>query len=81
MGYFGSKNRNKKLNKIYQSTKNSYGSGVWFDEDKNRLIRYYRGKRSKFLKRLGNRKFRRIKNSELQNCQYKKVFDYWWELL
>ena len=80
MGYFGCKERNKRLKRIYNNTKHSYASGVWFDDDKNRFIRYYRGKRSKYLKKLSNRKFRHMKNESLQNSQYKKVFDYWWEL-
>lgn len=79
-GYFRSKERYKRLKHLYEETKHSYGSGVWYDNEKKRFIRAYRGSRSKYLKQLGNRRVRRIKDEDLSNGQYKKVFDYWWEL-
>ena len=40
-----------------------------------------RGKVSKYLKNLGNRKLRRENaNAVHSGGSYKKVFDYWWEL-
>lgn len=80
MSYNGSKERNKRLKRLHDQTKNAYTSGAYFDEDKGRLVRYYRGKRSKFLKQLSSKKCRRIKLVALQHSQYKRIFDYWWEL-
>lgn len=83
MSYRRSKERNRRLKKLYEETKHSYGSGAWYDEEKGRYIRYYPSSSTgytKYLRRISNRKIRRMKEMSLKGCQYKKAFDYWWTL-
>jgi len=71
-----------RLKKLYEETKNYYGAGVWFNKDKNRYIRY--SCHSKGLKRYCKKVIRRrIKNIEVspKGNGYRRIFDYWWELL
>lgn len=42
--------------------------------------RYWRGSRSKYLKRQSNKKLRRYKHEVPSRGGYRKVFDFWWEL-
>ena len=79
MGYKCSQERNRRLKKLSTKTR-GYLAGVWFDEEKNRYIRNYRGKRSPFLKRQSNKKIRRDKDNIYQKNKYRRVFDFWWEL-
>jgi len=44
------------------------------------IKRYYRGRRSPTLKKIGNKKVRRYKGYIPNNGGYKKIFDFWWEL-
>ena len=71
-----------RLKKLYESTKQSCGAGVYFDNDKKRYIKYQCGGRSyrKSLRKLSNRKYRRM-NDVMKHSGYKKVFDYYWNLL
>ena len=57
-------------------------SGVYKEErdGKEYYKRYYRGKRSKYLKKLSNKKVRRYNGEISGKGGYKKLFDYWWEL-
>ena len=81
MGYKCSQERNKRLKKLASKTPGYVGGGgAWLDEEKNRYIRCYRGKRSPFLKRLGAKKIRRDKDNIYQKSEYRRVFDFWWEL-
>ena len=82
MGWKRCQNRKHRLIKLYNNTKNSYGSGVYYDEDKKRYIRYSFSKSSKlpkFLKKVSNKKLRHSKDT-LNKGKYKKYFDYWWSL-
>ena len=84
MSYRRSKERNKRLKRLYEQTKHSYGSGAWYDDRKDRYIRYYPTNRTgytKYLRRLSNRRVRRMKEFALNGSQYKKIYDYWWSLL
>lgn len=72
----------KRLKSLYDKTKNSYGAGVWYNENKNRYYRYschniYEKKRCRKAVR------RKLKNSDylLPGCLYKKVSEYWWMIL
>jgi len=82
MAYKQAQNRKKRLMKTYRQTKNSYGAGVWFNEDTGRYIKYTASKTpgyAKYLRKISNRKIRRIYNiGNFSN--YKKHFDYWWTL-
>lgn len=79
MGYFDSKERARRLENLQKETSHNCVGGAYYDERKGRIVRYYRGKRSKYLKQLSSKKCRHS-DATLQNSQYKKVFDYWWEL-
>ena len=81
MGYRRSKERNRRLEKLYNETKNSCCAGAWYDDSRNRFIKFTSGGRKykKYLKKISSRKARRYKG-DLAHCDYKKTFDYWWEL-
>lgn len=71
-----------RLKKLYEETKNSYGAGAWFNKNKNRYIRYTC--HNKWLKKYCSKAIRRkMKNMEVspKGNDYRKIFDYWWELL
>lgn len=81
MAYKQAQNRKKHLLKTYNETKNWYGAGVYFDETRGCYRRYSitDGGRGKRLRRISNRKVRKAKNiGSFGN--YRKVYDYWWEL-
>lgn len=79
MSHKGSQERNRRLKKLSTKTR-GYLAGVWFDEEKDRYIRYYRGKRSSFLKRQSTKKIRQDKDNIYQKNKYRRIFDFWWEL-
>ncbi len=83
MSYHRSKERNRRLKKLCDETGFVHGAtGAWYDEDKNRYIKYSYGSKKyrKFLKKLSSKKARRYKG-DIQNCDYKKTFDYLWKLI
>lgn len=53
MSYRRSQERNRRLKKLYNETKNLYGAGAWYDEEKGRYIKYSCGGRKykKYLKK------------------------------
>ena len=72
-------NRKHRLIKLYNNTRTSYSSGVYYDKDKNRYIRYSFSKSSKlprFLKKYSNKKLRHSEDT-LNKGKYKRYFDYW----
>lgn len=83
MGYKQSKERNRRLKKLYESTKHSYGRGAYYDTKKKRFIRYTARRKSaypRFLRKKANRTVRRNKSESMNHGSYRKQFDYWWEL-
>lgn len=78
MSYKRKRYDRRKLKKLYLL--NNYYAGVIYNEDTGSYRRYYRSQVSKYLKNVSNRKVRRRKLENLQHGDYKKVFDYWWEL-
>ena len=82
MAYKQAQNRKKRLLKTYQETKNSYGSGVWFDSDRGFYYKYTASNTpgyAKSLRRVGNKKVRKSRD----NCNfgtYKKLYDYKWTI-
>lgn len=82
MGYRRSKQRQRRLKKLYEDTKNSCRAGAWYDDDKERYIRYSPSNTpgyTKSLRRITNKKIR--KNGDLLNHGlYKRIHDYWWTL-
>ena len=53
--------------------------GPYYDEGKGRVVNSGRGERSKQLKKRSNKK---VRNTDVGNDpgDYRKAFDYWWEL-
>ena len=76
-----------KLKRLYHATKSSWGAGAYFDEKRNRIRRY--SLNSAALRRSLNRSLRRKLNENLDGIQhehfspgtYRKMKDYWWELM
>ena len=74
----------KRKKKIYRCYKKKHWyfrvSGVYYDEEKQRFVRFWRDKTSKQYKRICNRRFRRTR--EIYNHgSYKKYTDFWWMLM
>lgn len=72
------KARLKKLNEIT----NGYPPIVSCKEKDGKIYykRWYRGKRSKYLKRQSNKRIRRYKCDLPNGNQNHKLFDFWWEM-
>lgn len=82
MSYRRCNERNRRLRKLYKSTKNYYGHGAYYDKKKQRYVRYSvdRNGYKKYLKRYYNKKIR--KSSDIDNHNgYRKLYDYWGNLL
>lgn len=87
MSWKESVDRDEKLKKLFRETENRYGSGAYFDERKNRIIKYSSSDKSKYpsyLKKFSSKKLRRYYKTDseelLQRGKYRKVFDYYWHL-
>lgn len=83
MSYRRSQQEKKKLKKLYEETKTSYGSGAYFDKDKKRYIRYTSCSAPvrKQYKRQNVRNFRRNKvKVPARGCKYKRFYDFWWNI-
>lgn len=82
MSYHRAKERNRRLKKLYNETKNTYRAGAYYNEDKKRYIKYRPSNtpgHAKYLRKMSNRRVRR--NVAIpKGSTYKKLFDYWWEL-
>lgn len=83
MSYRRKLETNKRLKKLYYSTRNKVSGGVYYDREKGRYIRYYlykKGNLKRTCKRLSNKRVR--KSSYIKNgARYKRVYDYWRELI
>ena len=85
MSYKSSRERKRRLKKIYSETKYKYGPGVYFNERKNRLCKIdFSGDGKRFLKKQNSKTTRRKHKRSFEPCKkcklYKKDFDYMWEL-
>ena len=81
MTWRGNQGRKHKLDKLYKETKSSF-CGAYIDERTGRIKKhsYSRNSQSpKFLKKYGNKVLRHMDDEELPQ-NYKKAFDYWWNL-
>ena len=79
MTWRGNQGRKHKLDKLYKETKND---GAYIDERTGRIKKYSYSRNSKspkFLKKYSNKVLRHMDEEELPQ-NYKKVFDYWWNL-
>ena len=82
MSYQRKQEEKRRLKKLYDKSKFLYGMGAYWDEDKNRFIRYSCHNRlTKLYCRRITRK--RLKNNYncYSDCLYKRLYDYWWEIL
>ena len=76
----------RRLKNLYSETKNHYARGVWYDETKNRLIRFQmskngRGNRVAYVKKKCNRIVRRNKMMiSGGKGSYRKMAEFWWEV-
>lgn len=84
MSYQRKQEENRRLKKLLLETQNNYAAGAYFDEEKQRIIKYSAGGKNcrKFLKKCSNKKVRHsFKEERIQEKGfYKKTFDYWWLL-
>lgn len=83
MAYARSREDRRRLRKLYNETRSSYAAGVWYNESKHRYERFYACRApgyTKWLRRQSNKRLRRS-SYIFKGKQYKKLFDYWWELL
>lgn len=80
MGWKQSRERERRLKKTFAKTSRSY-FGVYYDEDKDRLVRLYRQNgRARYCRRLSNRAVRRFRGELPRNGAYRKVYDQLWML-
>ena len=82
MSYKRKQEEKRRLKKLYEKTKYGYCAGAWYDERKKRIIRYscHIKSEKKWCKRLTRRKLNRL-SENYSNCAYKKIYDYWWQIL
>lgn len=82
MAYKQAKARHKKLLKTFNETKNSYGSGVAFNEDRKFYYKYTASNTpgyAKSLRKISNKKLRKMTDIGSYGC-YRKNYDYNWVL-
>lgn len=80
MSWRRSQETKKRYKRLHAETLHSYGSGVWYDEKRDRYIRCYQPHRAKFVKHKCNRAVRRYKGALTSKGSYRKVSEYWWEI-
>lgn len=80
--YKQAQNRRKHLEKTYEQTKNSYGAGVAYNEERGFYYKYPASNTpgyTKLLRRISNKKVR--KSVDVGNHgTYRKSYDYKWEV-
>lgn len=80
MSWQRSKKNKEKNIKLYKATFRHYGSGVWYDSERQRYIRYWQPRRAKYIKRKCNRAVRRYTGALMNKGSYRKVSEFWWEI-
>lgn len=74
------KHKDKLWKMVDQQWTNVWKNGKWFEEG-TYPKRYYRGKRSSYLKKQSNKKIRQHKGDfQHKGNKCKRVFNFWWEL-
>lgn len=77
MGYRRAAERNRRLKKLHENTRHTYGAGAYYSDRRGRLVRY--SVNSKRVRQAGNRKLRRRKiDFAPSSGWHRKAFDYWW---
>jgi len=83
MGYRRTQQENILKKKLYDATKKKYGKGVYYDDEKCRLIKVSLSdcsKKPKYFKRQYNKAVRRM-NGKFNRGLYKKIYDYSWKII
>jgi len=83
MSHKRKKEDNRRLKKLYDETKNWYGAGAYYNEKKNRYIKYscHNTWLKSHCQKMIRRKLKNDFSTGISKGGYKKFFDYWWELL
>lgn len=83
MNYRSAQERQKRLKRLEKETRHSYGAGAFYDDQKKRIVRYscHNKKLKKHCRREMRRRLKNLDYCSRQKCDYKKLYDYWWELL
>lgn len=76
-----------RLKRLYHATKSSWGAGAYYDKKRSRIRKY--SLNSAALRRALNRSLRRklkenvdsVKYEQFSPGAYRKMKDYWWELM
>lgn len=78
MSYSRSRETRRRLKRLYDETKHTYGAGAYYDDDKNRYVRYScNDKNAKIIcKRITRRRMAKLDNTT--RGSYRKLYDYWW---
>lgn len=81
MSHRRKKEDNRRLRKLYDKTKNAYGAGAWYDEKKDRFIKYscHNKWTRTHCRRITRRKLNKCFD-QYQYNDYRKIYDYWWEV-
>ena len=80
MAWKQSRERNIRLKKRCKGPFMPLTRGVFYNEEKGRCIHYYVGSRSKFLRKVSNKKVRRYNKLYANYSGYRKIYDYWYEM-
>lgn len=86
MSYQRKQEDKRRLAALYNETRNNFGAGAYYDQRKERLIRYSYtgGGRGRYLKqqaaRTARRENRSADHASSARAAYRRTFDYWWEL-
>ena len=80
MSWQRSQGTKKRYKRLHNETFRHYGSGVWYDEERNRYIRYWQPRCAKFVKRKCNRAVRRYNGALTSKGLYRKISEYWWDI-
>ena len=79
MSYQRKKEDKRRLKKLYEESRWGYGRGAWYDEDKDRIIRYSNVSEGWYWKRFSNKQVRKTTAPIASGNAYRKIFDYWYQ--
>ena len=82
MGWRRSQERKRRLKKLCSLTGYGVTGGAYYDAKKRRTVRYYISDYpcAGYLRRQANRAVRRARDVP-DGGRYKKVYDYWWNVI
>lgn len=69
----------QKYKKLSKSLRHSW-YGIYYNKQKQRYIRIYFSGARKFIHKQSEKKIRKSNNFKLKGSNFKKVYDFWWEL-